>query len=118
MGSSIRQPHRAPAYRSPICRAAVTVGLSNTPTDHQGGRALLRFVIQFLIPIALAIFAVVDCALTPRPYVRVLPKPLGFLLMLVPYLGALLGISAGRAVTRQVPRGSGRRAPATADTSS
>lgn len=71
---------------------------------------MLRFVIQFLIPIALAIFAIVDCALTPRPYVRALPKPLWMLLILVPYLGALLWIFTGRGLPPQAARGQGRRA--------
>ena len=58
---------------------------------------MLRFVVQWLIPIALAIFAWVDCLLTPRPYVRLLPKPLWAILIAVPYLGALLWIFSGRA---------------------
>ncbi|NUR25598.1 MAG: hypothetical protein HOV83_07070 [Catenulispora sp.] len=58
---------------------------------------MLRFVVQWLIPIALAIFAWVDCLLTPRPYVRLLPKPLWAVLIAVPYLGALLWIFSGRA---------------------
>ncbi|NUR58840.1 MAG: hypothetical protein HOV87_09210, partial [Catenulispora sp.] len=45
---------------------------------------MVRFVVQWLIPIALAIFAWVDCLLTPRPYVRLLPKPLWALLIAVP----------------------------------
>jgi hypothetical protein len=57
---------------------------------------VLRFVVQWLIPIALAIFAWVDCLLTPRPYVRLLPKPLWAVLIAVPYLGALLWIFSGR----------------------
>jgi hypothetical protein len=62
---------------------------------------LIRFVAQWLVPIALAIFAVVDCLLTPRPFVRALPKPLWVLLILVPYVGALLWIFTGRAATPQ-----------------
>ena len=70
-----------------------------------GGWALLRFVIQFLIPIALAIFAVVDCVLTPPLYVRALPKTLWILLMLVPYVGALLWIFTGRGAPAAATRG-------------
>jgi hypothetical protein len=70
-----------------------------------GGWALLRFVIQFLIPIALAIFAVVDCVLTPPLYVRALPKSVWILLILVPYVGALLWIFTGRGVTAPAARG-------------
>jgi len=71
---------------------------------------LIRFVVQWLIPIALAIFAVVDCLLTPRPFVRALPKSLWILLMLVPYVGALLWIFTGRAATpQQVERDRRRR---------
>ena len=62
---------------------------------------MIRFVAQWLVPIALAIFAVVDCLLTPRPFVRALPKPLWVLLILVPYVGALLWIFTGRAATPQ-----------------
>lgn len=62
---------------------------------------MIRFVAQWLIPIALAIFAMVDCFLTPRPFVRALPKSLWILLILVPYVGALLWILTGRATTPQ-----------------
>jgi hypothetical protein len=68
---------------------------------------LLRFVIQFLIPIALAIFAVVDCVLTPKMFVRALPKSVWILLILIPYVGALLWILTGRGVPAPVQ---GRRA--------
>jgi hypothetical protein len=72
---------------------------------------LIRFVAQWLIPIALAIFAVVDCLLTPRPFVRALPKSLWMLLILVPYVGALLWIFTGRATTpHDVNRAQRRRA--------
>ena len=72
---------------------------------------MIRFVAQWLIPIALAIFAVVDCLLTPRPFVRALPKPLWILLILVPYVGALLWIVTGRASTpQQLNRAQRRRA--------
>jgi hypothetical protein len=65
---------------------------------------LLRFVVQWLIPIALAIFAWVDCLLTPRPYVRLLAKPVWAVLIAVPYLGALLWIFSGRAAQPHEPR--------------
>ena len=65
---------------------------------------MVRFVVQWLIPIALAIFAWVDCLLTPRPYVRLLPKPLWAVLIAVPYAGALLWIVGGRAAQPQEPR--------------
>ncbi|GAA1979986.1 PLDc N-terminal domain-containing protein [Catenulispora subtropica] len=65
---------------------------------------MLRFVVQWLIPIALAIFAWVDCLLTPRPYVRLLPKPVWAVLIAVPYLGALLWIFSGRAAQPHEPR--------------
>lgn len=70
---------------------------------------MIRFVAQWLVPIALAIFAVVDCLLTPRPFVRALPKPLWVLLILVPYVGALLWIFTGRAATPQDLNRSQRR---------
>ena len=75
--------------------------------DFPGGWALLRFVVQWLVPIALAIFAWVDCLLTPRPWVRFLPKPVWAVLIAVPYLGALAWIFTGR--TSQ-PRDMRRRA--------
>lgn len=72
---------------------------------------MIRFVAQWLIPIALAIFAVADCLLTPRPFVRALPKPLWILLILVPYVGALLWIFTGRATSPyQLDRAQRRRA--------
>jgi Phospholipase_D-nuclease N-terminal len=59
---------------------------------------VLGFVIVYLVPIALAIFGVVDCLLTPRPYVRAMPKPLWILLIVLLYVvGPLLWIVAGRA---------------------
>lgn len=57
---------------------------------------MLGFVVQWLVPIALAIFAWVDCLLTPRPWVRFLPKPVWAVLIAMPYLGALLWIFSGR----------------------
>ena len=68
---------------------------------------MLRFVLLWLVPIALAIFAWVDCLLTPRPWVRFLPKPVWAVLIAMPYLGALLWIFTGR--TAQ-PRDLRRRA--------
>lgn len=65
---------------------------------------MLRFVVQWLVPIALAIFAWVDCLLTPRPWVRFLPKPLWAVLIAVPYLGALLWIFTGRTAQPRDPR--------------
>lgn len=65
---------------------------------------MLRFVVQWLVPIALAIFAWVDCLLTPRPWVRSLPKPLWAVLIAVPYVGALLWIFAGRMAQPRDPR--------------
>jgi hypothetical protein len=74
-----------------------------------GGRALLRFVIVYLIPIALAIFGVVDCLLTPSAYVRALPKSLWLLLIVLLYVvGPLLWIVGGRA---EQPQARGRRVP-------
>lgn len=65
---------------------------------------MLRFVVQWLVPIALAIFAWVDCLLTPRPWVRFLPKPVWAVLIAVPYLGALLWIFSGRTSQPRDPR--------------
>jgi hypothetical protein len=65
---------------------------------------LLRFVVQWLVPIALAIFAWVDCLLTPRPWVRLLPKAVWAILIAVPYVGALLWIFAGRTAQPRDPR--------------
>ena len=65
---------------------------------------MLRFVVQWLVPIALAIFAWVDCLLTPRPWVRFLPKPVWAVLIAVPYLGALLWIFSGRVPQPRDPR--------------
>lgn len=65
---------------------------------------MLRFVVQWLVPIALAIFAWVDCLLTPRPWVRFLPKPVWVVLIAVPYVGALLWIFSGRTAQPRDPR--------------
>jgi hypothetical protein len=65
---------------------------------------LLRFVVQWLVPIALAIFAWVDCLLTPRPWVRLVPKPVWVVLIAVPYVGALLWIFTGRTAQPRDPR--------------
>ena len=66
---------------------------------------MLRFVIVYLIPAALLIFAVVDCLLTPRPYVRAVPKSIWLLLICLLYVvGPLLWIVAGRAGEPQTDR--------------
>jgi hypothetical protein len=69
---------------------------------------VLRFVIVYLVPIALAIFSAVDCLLTPRPYVRALPKSLWLVVIVCLYVvGPLLWIIGGR--TEEPVRG--RRRP-------
>ena len=65
---------------------------------------MLRFVVLWLVPIALAIFAWVDCLLTPRPYVRMLPKAVWVVLIALPYVGALGWIIAGRTLHPREPR--------------
>jgi hypothetical protein len=71
---------------------------------------VLRFVIVYLIPIALAIFGVVDCLLTPRPYVRALPKTLWIAVILLLYVvGPLLWIVAGRTEVPHARRNQNRR---------
>ena len=51
-----------------------------------------------IVALVFTIFAVVDCALTERPRVRALPKPLWLVLVvLLPPIGALLWFLIGRA---------------------
>jgi hypothetical protein len=54
--------------------------------------------------VVLAVFAVVDCALTERGRVRVLPKPAWILIALVlPVVGPLLWLFVGRGSARRRP---------------
>ncbi len=53
-------------------------------------------VLLFVIPMVLAIWALIDCAVTPKPSVRNLPKLLWFLVILVPVLGPVAWVGFGR----------------------
>jgi len=54
-------------------------------------------VIAFLVVIGVALYALIDCARTPRGEVETLPKPLWLLvIVMIPLIGGLLWILAGR----------------------
>jgi hypothetical protein len=56
---------------------------------------LLRVVVV-LVVIGVTVYALVDCAGSDGPSVRLLPKPLWFLVVLVPVAGPVLWLVAGR----------------------
>ncbi len=69
-------------------------------------------VALFLLPLALAVYAAVDCAQTPARLVRGLPKLGWLLLILVLWIvGPLLWLVAGRP-RRTSPRQAGATSPA------
>jgi hypothetical protein len=68
------------------------------------GKALL-----IVIGVVLLVYAIFDLLATPKEQVRVLPKIVWFVLLFVPYVGALLWIFVGHAhqVPPPRPRGAG-----------
>jgi hypothetical protein len=57
-------------------------------------------VVAVLVVIGVALYAAIDCLRTPQREVQVLPKPLWLLvIVMIPLLGGVLWILAGRAGT-------------------
>ncbi|HEU4676141.1 MAG TPA: PLD nuclease N-terminal domain-containing protein [Motilibacteraceae bacterium] len=77
---------------------------------------MLRVLVEFGVPLVLFVFALVDCIQTDESLVRNLPKAAWILLIvLVPLVGSIAWLAAGRPTADQ--RGQGRRQvawPATA----
>ena len=71
---------------------------------------MLRVVLIAVVVFA-TIYALVDCVQTDRRAVRVMPKPVWLIAVLVPVAGPLAWFFAGRATARGAgpPRGSGGR---------
>ena len=71
--------------------------------------AVLRVVFAALVVFA-TIYAFVDCVQTDRRLVRIMPKPVWLLAVLVPVLGPIFWLVAGRTDARggPGPRGPGR----------
>jgi hypothetical protein len=76
--------------------------------------AVLRVVLIALVVFA-TIYALVDCVQTDRRLVRVMPKTVWLIAVLVPVLGPVCWLVAGRSDARGGPgrasRGPGRRPP-------
>jgi len=73
---------------------------------------VLRVVLVALVVFA-SIYAVVDCLQTDRRLVRTMPKPVWLIAVLVPVLGPVFWLLAGRSDARGGPaaRGPGRQPP-------
>lgn len=73
---------------------------------------VLRVVLVALVVFA-SIYALVDCVQTDRRVVRTMPKPVWLIAVLVPVLGPVGWLLAGRASARggRPPRRPGRRPP-------
>ncbi len=67
-----------------------------------------KFVLA-VIGIAMFVYALFDLIATPRERVRYLPKPLWFVVLLLPAIGPLLWLIAGR--ERSVPPRGGQARP-------
>lgn len=66
------------------------------------GKALL-----IVVGIVLLVYAVFDLVATPRSQVQLLPKIVWFVVLLVPFGGALLWLSVGRGKAAPPPRAGG-----------
>lgn len=65
-----------------------------------------KFVI-IVFAIILLVFAIFDLIATPRDRVKVLPKPLWFVILLAPVVGPLLWLAFGRSKPATPPKPSG-----------
>ena len=83
------------------------MGVSRPVADKE--IAVLRVVFAALVVFA-TIYAFVDCVQTDRRLVRIMPKPVWLLAVLVPVLGPIFWLVAGRTDARggPAPRGPGR----------
>jgi Phospholipase_D-nuclease N-terminal len=58
---------------------------------------MLRVLFLYVVPVAIVIFAFIDCLLTNGDQVRGLPKPVwAILIVVIPLLGALAWLTIGR----------------------
>jgi hypothetical protein len=69
---------------------------------------VLRVALVALVVFA-TIYALVDCLMTDRRLIRVMPKPVWLLAVLVPVLGPLVWLVAGRTDARGGPTRGPRR---------
>ncbi len=71
---------------------------------------MLRVALIALVVFA-TIYALVDCLMTDRRLIRVMPKPVWLIAVLVPVLGPLVWLVAGRTDARGGPSARGPRRP-------
>ncbi|GAA3524212.1 hypothetical protein GCM10022234_20960 [Aeromicrobium panaciterrae] len=69
-----------------------------------------KFVI-IVFAIILLVFAIFDLIATPKDRVKVLPKPLWFVILLAPLVGPALWLAFGRTKPAAPPKPSGGWAP-------
>ncbi|MER8068184.1 PLD nuclease N-terminal domain-containing protein [Streptomyces sp. NPDC094034] len=63
-------------------------------------------VLMILVPLALSIYAFIDCITTDEKEIRYLPKPIwAILVLLFPLVGSISWLIVGRERTRAVRRG-------------
>ncbi len=73
---------------------------------------MLRVLFLYVLPFALAVYALIDCAQTPDAEVRNLPKPLWLVLVIViMFLGPIAWLIAGRPRSLLPPAARGGRGP-------
>ncbi|MFC9651773.1 MULTISPECIES: PLD nuclease N-terminal domain-containing protein [unclassified Streptomyces] len=69
-------------------------------------------VLMILVPLALSIYAFIDCITTDEKEIRYLPKPIwAILVLLFPLVGSISWLIVGRERTTAVRRGGGWVAP-------
>ncbi|MEU0282615.1 MULTISPECIES: PLD nuclease N-terminal domain-containing protein [unclassified Streptomyces] len=69
-------------------------------------------VLMLLVPLALSIYAFIDCITTDEKEIRYLPKPIwAILVLLFPLVGSISWLIVGRERTTAVRRGGGWVAP-------
>lgn len=66
------------------------------------GKALV-----LVVGVVLVVYAIFDLIATPREQVKLLPKPVWFVVLFVPFAGALLWIFVGHAKQAPPPRSRG-----------
>jgi len=75
---------------------------------------MLRVLFLYVVPVAIVIFAFIDCLLTRGDQVRGLPKPVwAVLIIVVPLVGALAWLGIGRIPQKRPLNGSAAGAKGT-----
>ena len=77
-----------------------------------GEYLMLRFIFIYVLPIALAIYAIADISRTDESNIKLMPK-WGWILvsLLVTYVGPIAWIIAGKNRFRKPPKGRGPKGP-------